>query len=81
LQAYNQDAAVAFVSLYTGQKKAFESTPLEIKSDAASRLKTAPLEFDIALRQLPPGKYDCQVTVLNPAAQKAAFWQAPIVIY
>jgi VWFA-related protein len=81
LQAYNQDAALAFVSLYTGQKKAFESMPLEIKSDPASRLKTAPLEFDIALKQLPPGKYDCQVTVLNPSAQKAAFWQAPIVIY
>jgi len=80
LQAYNQDAAVAFVTLYAGQKKAFESVPLEIKSDPASRLKTAPLEFDIPLKQLPPGKYDCQVTVLNPAAQKAAFWQAPILV-
>jgi hypothetical protein len=39
-----------------------------------------PIQFSIALANLPPGKYDCQVTVLDPAGQKAAFWQAPIVV-
>ena len=28
----------------------------------------------------PPGRYDCQVTVLDPTGQKVAFWQAPIVL-
>lgn len=27
---------------------------------------------------LAPGKYDCQVTGLNPDGKKASFWQAPI---
>ena len=27
-----------------------------------------------------PGPYHCQVTVLDPTGQKAAFWQAPIVL-
>ena len=85
LQAYEQDAAsvqplVAFVSFYAGQKKAFETQPIEVQSGAANRLKTMPIEFSIALTDLPPGKYDCQVTVLNPSGQKAAFWQAPIVL-
>jgi VWFA-related protein len=85
LQAYEQDAAsvqplVAFVSLYAGQKKVFESQPVEVQSGAANRLKTMTIEFSIALANLPSGKYDCQVTVLNTAGQKAAFWQAPIVL-
>jgi hypothetical protein len=39
-----------------------------------------PLRFSLTLNKLPPGQYDCQVTVLDPAAQKVAFWQAPIVL-
>jgi len=44
----------------------------------ADRLKTMSLSFSIALNQLPLGEYDCQVTVLDPTAQKAAFWRAPV---
>ncbi|MGC9945953.1 MAG: VWA domain-containing protein [Bryobacteraceae bacterium] len=85
LQAYQPYAAdihpfIAFVSLYAGQKKAFETRSVEVRSGSASRLKPAPIQFSIALTDLAPGKYDCQVTVLDPTAQKAAFWQAPIVI-
>jgi VWFA-related protein len=85
LQAYQQGVAdvqplIAFVSLYAGQKKAFETQPIEIQSGSTNRLKTMPIQFSIALTTLPPGKYDCQVTVLDPTAQKAAFWQAPIVL-
>ena len=29
---------------------------------------------------LAPGRYDCQVTVVDPTGQKAAFWQAPVAI-
>jgi hypothetical protein len=29
---------------------------------------------------LAPGPYDCQVTILDPAAQKANFWRAPILL-
>ena len=45
-----------------------------------NRLKTVPLKFSLALNKLPAGEYNCQVTVLDPAGQKAAFWQAPIMI-
>ena len=39
-----------------------------------------PLRFSIALNPLPPGEYDCQVTVLDPLGRRAAFWQAPITL-
>jgi VWFA-related protein len=85
LQAYQQGAAdvqplIAFVSFYAGQTKALETQPIEVQSVSTNRLKTMPIQFNIALTALPPGKYDCQVTVLDPTGQKAAFWQAPIVL-
>jgi len=39
-----------------------------------------PLKFSLSLGKLPLGKYNCQVTVLDPIRQKAAYWQAPIKI-
>jgi hypothetical protein len=32
------------------------------------------------LASLSPGRYDWQVTVIDPAGQKAAFWQTAIAI-
>jgi VWFA-related protein len=85
LQAYEQGALstqplVAFVSFYSGQTKAFETQPMEVTSGLDNRLKTMPLSLSVAVNQLPPGEYDCQVTVLDPAGQKAAFWRAPITL-
>jgi hypothetical protein len=73
-------AALLFVSLYAGQRKAFETQPVEVQSGSSNRLKTMPIQFSIGLADILPGKYDCQVTVLDPTGQKAAFWQAPIVV-
>ena len=38
------------------------------------------MRFTVPLKDLPTGRYDVQVSVLEPQGQKAAFWQAPIVI-
>jgi len=85
LQAYERGQAtmqplVAFVTFYRGQTKAFETPPLPVTERSNNRLKTAPLRFSLALDKLPAGRYECQVTVLDPASQKAAFWQAPIML-
>jgi VWFA-related protein len=85
VQAYEPVATsfqplVAFVSLYRAQGKVFETKPVEVAEGQHNRLKTMPLSFDIALDQLPTGKYDCQVTVLDPTGQKGAFWRAPIML-
>jgi hypothetical protein len=45
-----------------------------------NRLKTIPLKFILSLADLPPGEYNCQVTVLDPSTRKAAFWQAPVML-
>jgi VWFA-related protein len=85
LQAYEPAATstqplVAFVAFYRGPSKIFETPPRSVTDGLTNRLKTMPLRFDLSLDQIPPGEYNCQVTVLDPMEQKAAFWQAPIVI-
>jgi hypothetical protein len=85
LQAYEQGAAsvqplIAFVSFYRAQTKALETRPIGVTGGLNNRLKTMPISFSIALSELPPGEYDCQVTVLNPGGQKGTFWQAPVKV-
>jgi len=85
LQAYEQGAPsfqplIAFVSFYQAEKKAFETPPIEVTGGLNNHLKTMPLSFSIPLHQLTPGKYECQVTVLDPTGQKGAFWRAPVML-
>jgi VWFA-related protein len=85
LQAYEQGVAaaqplVAFVSLYREQAKTFESQPMEMTSGSNNRLLTMPFSFSIPLNQVPPGEYDCQISVLDPTGKKAAFWQAQVKV-
>ncbi len=85
LQAYEPAAEameplVAYVTFYKGASKAFETAPLPVTEGLNNRLKTVPLKFSIALNNLPAGRYNCQVTVLDPKGKKAAFWQAPVML-
>jgi len=85
LQAYEQGAAetqplIGYVTFYRGTAKAFETQPVQITKGLENRVRTMPLTFDVPLQQLPPGTYNCQVTVLNPSGEKAVFWQAPIML-
>ena len=85
LQAYERGATstqplVAFVTFYRGQTKAFETPPLPVTDGLNAKSKAVPLRFSIPLSKLPPGEYNCQVTVLDPTGQKAAFWQAQVML-
>ena len=85
-QAYKQTPSpgnpplFAFVTLYRGGAKVYETTPTAIAPSTAGRLGTMPLSFSLGVNGLTPGEYDCQVTILDPATQKASFWRAPIVL-
>ncbi len=85
LQAYEQGVTavqplIAFVSFYQGQTKVFETQPMEAGNAMSNSLKTLPLRFTVGLEPLPPGEYDCQITVLDPMGQKSAFWKTPITV-
>ena len=88
LQAYEQglpaiDPLLAFVTFYRGNQKAFETAPVQVTEGLDSRVRTVPtvpLKFNFSLEKLPPGEYDCQITVLDPKTQKAAFWRTPVML-
>ncbi len=54
--------------------------PTAIAPSTASRLGTMPLTFSLGVNGLALGAYECQVTILDPAAEKADYWRAPIVL-
>src|SRR5580698_2735521 len=70
----------AFVTLYHEGKQVFATSPTAIIPNAASRLGTMPLTFNLGVNGLDPGQYNCQVTILDPATKKANFWRAPILL-
>ena len=85
LQAYERGVTtmqplVAFVTFYRGQNKAFETAPLPVTEGMDPKSKAVPLGFSLALNKLQPGRYNCQVTVVDTTGQKAAFWQAPVML-
>ena len=83
-QAYKQTPApatqplFAFVTLYRNGQAAYETQPVSIVPSAQSRLGLMPLNFNLGVSALASGKYECQVTILDPTAHRASFWRAPI---
>jgi VWFA-related protein len=85
LQAYERGATspqpmVGYVSFYQGQTKVYESAPISVVPAVDTKSKAVPLHFDVPLGGLSAGQYECQVTVIDPAGQKASFWKAPITV-
>jgi VWFA-related protein len=85
LEAYQPEAEstqfmLATLAFYRGKVKAFESLPLKIADGLNAKSKAVPVSFSVPLSKLEPGKYKCQVTVLNPAAQTFASWRSNIVL-
>jgi VWFA-related protein len=85
LQAYERNATatqplVAFVSFYRDDEKVFETAPTAITDGMDARSKAVPVRLTVPLADVAPGRYDCQVTVLEPTGQKVAFWRAPVLI-
>jgi hypothetical protein len=85
LEAYQPAATttklmVASVSFYRGRVKAFETAPLKIADGLNAKSKAVPVNFSVPLAGLAPGKYTCQVSVVEPSAQKFAVWRSNVVL-
>ncbi|RRA47903.1 VWA domain-containing protein [Acidipila sp. EB88] len=85
LQGYEPAAAPAtpllgYVDLYQGDSRKFESGPVAVTPPASDRLKPVPMHFTVPLGELTPGEYVCQISVVDPASGKTAFWRAAIRI-
>jgi len=85
LEAYEPNAEqtqplVVSLGLYRGKVKAFETEPVRITDGLNPFTKAVPVRFSFPLSKLEPGRYICQVNVLNPVTGRFAFWRAPVIL-
>ena len=71
---------VAVMSFYRQGRKAFESAPVELSALSTTRQGTLPVQFQVPLNVLKPGRYTCQVSVIDETAKKFEFLRAPLVV-
>jgi len=85
LEAYqrNRDTLqplVSFVTFFRGDEKVFESTPVTVTEGWNEKSRAVPIGFTVPLGRLSPGRYDLQVSVLEPNGRKVNFWRSPVVL-
>jgi VWFA-related protein len=60
--------------------KAFEVAPIEATELATTRPNTVPVQLQVPLKGLAPGRYMCQVNVIDEVGRKFAFPRSPLVV-
>ncbi|MCL2660673.1 MAG: VWA domain-containing protein [Acidobacteriaceae bacterium] len=71
---------VAYVSLYRSGQKVMQGEAVQAVASSGSRLGTVPISLEVPLEGLEAGQYQCQVTILDPDGNRAAFWQGPFAV-
>jgi hypothetical protein len=85
LQAYEREALTTqplavFATFSREGEDAIELPSFVVRDGLDAKSKAVPIKLTVPLGQLNPGEYFCQLSVLDPSGQKAAFWQAPVKI-
>jgi hypothetical protein len=57
-----------------------ETEPVRVNRPDAKRPNTVPLNLQAALKGLSPGKYVCQVNVIDELGHKFVFSRTPVVL-
>ncbi len=70
----------ASLSFFRGKLKAFESDAVQVKHTLGPRPQTVAVQFRVPLERLAPGRYTCQVNVVDEIGRKFAFPRAPLVL-
>jgi VWFA-related protein len=79
-QTAGRSPLIAYVGLYRDGENFLETPARATLPEPESRLGTVPFSFIVPLNGIPPGRYECQVSVLDPANHRLAFWLAPMLI-
>jgi hypothetical protein len=69
------------MSLFTSKgAKAFEVGPIAATQLAGTRPEAVPVQLQVPLKDMAPGRYICQITVVDELGRKFAFRRAPLVV-
>ena len=53
---------------------------MRISEGLNAKSKAVPVTFSVPLEKLLPGRYTCQVSVVEPSVEKFAVWRSPMVL-
>jgi len=70
----------ASLALYRDNKKVFESSAVRANKLNATRDATLPVWLTVPLKDVPLGKYDCQVNLIDDFGRKFSFPRAAIAV-
>ncbi|HZT74201.1 MAG TPA: VWA domain-containing protein [Terriglobales bacterium] len=87
-QAYERGAKtaeplIAYFGFYRGleaRRLVLETPTITVAAPLRPPAYALPIRLSVPLGNLAPGPYTCQLSVLDPAGHKAAFWRAPLWI-
>jgi hypothetical protein len=68
------------LALYSGDKKVFETAPQQLRRFNTKRDGTMDLRFQTPLKDVKPGRYTCQVNVIDELGRKFAFPRVSLVV-
>lgn len=78
--ADRQVSVVGELAFYRGRTKAFHSPVVRWNATLPQRPGVVPVRFQAPLDSLAPGRYICQVTLVDEVGKKFAFPRAPVVV-
>lgn len=78
--ADQQLSLVGELAFFRGRTKAFQSPAVRLGQMSPRRPGVVPVRFQAPLGSLAPGRYTCQVTLVDEVGKKFAFSRAPIVV-
>ena len=78
LEMYDGPAAVATVSFFRDGRKVFESSP--VRAMTQQDRNAVRLQIEVPLKSIPPGRYDCQVNVVDRIGQRFAWNRTRLTI-
>jgi VWFA-related protein len=70
----------AELMVFRGKWKAFESAPVRVTKPKSGKPNTLAFEFQMPLANIPPGRYTCQVSVIDEQARKFGYARSPLVV-
>jgi len=79
-QNFRRADVEATLALYQNEKKVFETKPARANRLSEKRSGTLPVWLELPVSQLQPGKYDCQVTLIDEFGRKFAFPRAFLAV-
>ncbi len=70
----------ANVAFYQNNRKVYESALVRASRLSEGRAGTLPVWLQVPVAQLPPGKYECQVNLIDQVGRKFAFPRSPLAV-